>query len=85
MAGSKHQKNEAALQKFLGRDRVSILNVDEQTTVEYGRLYVQLRNQGTPIPTNDLWIAALVRQHCLILCTNDKHFECISEIETIEV
>ena len=53
---------------------------DEQTTFHYGRLYAQLRTQGTPIHTNDLWIAALVVQHRLTLYTRHTHFKHIPQI-----
>ena len=57
----------ANLQRFLGSPRVSILLPDEQTTHHYAQLYQQLRKKGVAIPTNDLWIAALVVQHNLVL------------------
>jgi predicted nucleic acid-binding protein len=41
---------------------------------------LQLRRQGTPIPTNDLWIAALVLQHDLVLCARDRHFDHLPQI-----
>ena len=72
--------NERALNRFLDSPRVAILMPDEQTTFHYGRLYTQLRTQGTPIPTNDLWIAALVVQHRLTLYTRDTHFKHIPQI-----
>jgi predicted nucleic acid-binding protein len=43
-------------------------------------LFAQLRRQGTPVPTNDLWIAALVLQHDLVLCTSDTHFDKLPQI-----
>ncbi|NQU40860.1 MAG: PIN domain-containing protein [Lentisphaerae bacterium] len=56
---------------------------DEQTTFHYGRLYAQLRSQGTPVPTNDLWIAALVVQHRLTLLTRDDHFKHLPQISRV--
>jgi tRNA(fMet)-specific endonuclease VapC len=53
---------------------------DEKTAEHYGRLFAQLRAQGTAIPTNDLWIAALVVQHGLVLYTSDAHFNHLSQI-----
>jgi len=41
----------------------------------YASVYRQLRKQGTPIPTNDMWIAALVLQHSLTLYDRDRHFD----------
>jgi predicted nucleic acid-binding protein len=43
-------------------------------------VYAQLRRQGTPIPTNDMWIAALTSQHDLALCTRDRHFDRLPQI-----
>ena len=75
LRGSRPQQNEQTLQQFLGRPGVQILYPDEQTTRHYADLYVQLRRQGTPIPQNDLWIAALVIQHSLTLYARDAHFD----------
>lgn len=81
--GSRPQTNEQNLIRFLGSPRVRVLYPDDATTHHYSRLYVQLRKQGTPIPTNDLWIAALVVQHDLTLFARDKHFDNIRQIPRI--
>lgn len=73
--GNLAKRNERTLSQFLGRPRVRILWPDEGTTHHYARLYLQLRRQGTPIPTNDLWVAALAAQHDLALCSRDAHFD----------
>jgi len=52
----------------------------ERTTHEYSRLAAQLRKQGTPIPTNDLWIAALALQHGLTLYARDRHFDHLPQL-----
>jgi len=57
---------------------VEVLCPDLATTAVYARIFVELRQQGTPIPTNDLWIAALALQHDLTLCTKDAHFQHIA-------
>lgn len=81
--GSREKENERLLRRFLGSSRVSILFADETTTQAYADLFVELRRAGTPIPTNDLWIASLVLQHDLTLFTRDKHFEQVSRIRRI--
>lgn len=80
LSGSHTEKNEGVLVKFLNSPRVEILFADEQTTHHYARLFFQLRRQGTPIPTNDLWIAALVSRHNLMLLSRDAHFENLPQI-----
>ena len=78
--GTLAAENESTLNRFLDRPRVNVLMPDEQTTFHYGRLYAQLRQQGTPVPTNDLWIASLVVQHRLTLYTRDTHFKHLPQI-----
>jgi len=79
-AGNRQSRNEANLQRLLNTPRVAVLLPDEGTANHYAQLFVQLRIQGTPIPTNDLWIAALVLQHDLILCTSDSHFKHLAQL-----
>lgn len=79
-AGTLGRRNEAILSRFLAASRVSVLFADEQTTHHYAHVYAQLRRQGTPIPTNDIWIAAVVLQHDLPLLTKDEHFSKIPQI-----
>ncbi len=78
--GARSGHNEANLARFLGSRRVEPLFADEDTTHHYARLFQQLRRQGTPIPTNDLWIAALVVQHQLSLFARDAHFDHLPQI-----
>ena len=78
--GSKGPANERTLRRFLMKPGVSVLLPDEQTTHHYGSIYRQLRTQGTPIPTNDMWIAALVLQHDLTLYARDDHFDHLPQI-----
>ena len=53
---------------------------DDQTTHHYASVFRQLRKQGTPIPTNDMWLAALVLQHNLALHARDKHFDHLPQL-----
>lgn len=82
-AGSRGRGNERILGLFLNRRRVSLVFADEETTFHYARLYGQLRRQGTPIPTHDLWIAALTEQHRAALCTADAHFDHLPQIPRV--
>lgn len=52
----------------------SVVECDLGTARLYGKIKSQLKAKGTPIPENDIWIAALAQQHQLILVTRDKHF-----------
>jgi len=79
-AGRRGIENERLLQRFLAKPGVESLFASEATTRHYAQLYRQLRQQGTPIPTNDLWIAALVVEHDLALCTRDDHFRHLPQL-----
>jgi tRNA(fMet)-specific endonuclease VapC len=66
--------NRRALRELLESSRVSILSLDEETAETYAIIRDYLRKQGTPVPANDLWIAASAVQHGLRLLTLDEHF-----------
>jgi tRNA(fMet)-specific endonuclease VapC len=83
LAGSRAAANEQALVRFLNSPRVQPLLPDEQTTHHYAQLFAFLRRQGTPIPTNDLWIAALTMQHELALHARDRHFDHLPQLPRI--
>jgi tRNA(fMet)-specific endonuclease VapC len=80
LGGSKRDENERSLTVFLNSPRVEILYADDGTTHHYSRLMFQLRRQGTPIPTNDIWTAALVVQHDLLLFDRDRHFDALPQL-----
>lgn len=84
LCGTRPRRNEATLGRFLNNPRVDVLYADEQTTHHYARLYRQLREQGTPIPHQDLWIAALAVQHDLYLLTRDQHFDRLPQIPRLD-
>ncbi len=75
--------NARALNRFLLEPGVSVLYADDQTTQVYASVFRQLRSQGTPIPTNDVWIAALVLQHGLALCDRDRHFDHLAQLNRV--
>jgi tRNA(fMet)-specific endonuclease VapC len=78
--GAKGPENERTLRRFQTREGVNPLFPDEQTTHHYASIFRQLRAQGTPIPTNDMWLAALVLQHHLALFARDTHFDHLPQL-----
>jgi tRNA(fMet)-specific endonuclease VapC len=59
-----------------------VLACDEATAVHYGQIKLELRLKGRPIPENDIWIAAVARQHELVLVTRDGHFAAVDKLKT---
>jgi predicted nucleic acid-binding protein len=77
-AGNKEKINRQELDVFLDSPRVTLFYVDEVTAEFYSAILTQLKEQGTPIPTNDIWIAATALQQGLPVYTFDKHFNNIA-------
>lgn len=61
-----------------------ILDVDERTTFAYASVRIELKKAGTPIPSNDVWIAALCRQHSLPILSRDLHFDSVPGVERLD-
>jgi tRNA(fMet)-specific endonuclease VapC len=65
--------------------KVNIVRIDYETAKIYGKIRADLRKKGTPIPENDIWIAATAMQHNFTLITNDKHFANINLLKYKEL
>jgi tRNA(fMet)-specific endonuclease VapC len=76
--GSRETDNRRELSQFLDSPRVTLYPVDTSTADFYAEILDRLRRQGTPVPTNDLWIAASVFQQGLKIFSHDRHFEQIA-------
>ncbi len=75
------RRYEQWLSEYLSAFRV--LDVDEETTTSYAAVRGELKRTGTPIPSNDVWIAVLCRQHSLPLLTRDRHFDLVPGLRRI--
>ncbi len=80
MGGGLEPGNRGRLRAFLDSPRVDVLTVDEETAERYAFIRDYLRQQGRPIPANDLWIAASAAQHGLRLLTLDDHFKSVPQV-----
>lgn len=78
--GGKEKKNRDILREFLASPRVQVVEIDEETSKRYAVIINYLWEQGAPIPTNDLWIAASAMQHGLKLITTDSHYRNVPQI-----
>lgn len=80
LRGRQRRKNERELRQFLGSGRVRVVGVDEETAERYAVIVTALRTAGTPIPTNDIWIAASAMQYGLAVVTTDEHYEKVPQV-----
>ena len=60
-----------------------VLDVSEETTVHYADIHGELKRAGTPIPSNDVWIAALCRQHASPIMSLDQHFDSVEGLQRL--
>ena len=81
--GSRERENRGELEEFLDAPRVKLYSIDENTAEFYADILHGLRERGTPIPTNDIWIASVSFQHGLKLFSKDQHFKNISGLMLI--
>jgi tRNA(fMet)-specific endonuclease VapC len=73
--GNKTTENSSNLQKFLSVERVNVLQSDEKTAELFGEIATELKILGKPMQQNDMWIAALCKQHGYALVSNDLGFK----------
>jgi len=73
--GARFKENMNDLNEFLQHDVVELAQIGKTTSDRYSRIAVQLKRKGTPIPSNDIWIAAQTMEHGAELITSDQHFE----------
>lgn len=85
LLGDKRQRNEAELDAFLDHPSVEVLSVDAETSRHYAGIVAELRKAGTPLPTNDIWIAAVAARNGAAVLTCDDHFERIARVGSIVV
>ncbi len=78
--GKRRRKNEQELERFMSSPRVQVADVDRETATRYASILDGLRTKGTPIPTNDVWIAASAMQHGLQLLTTDAHYLHVAQV-----
>jgi len=81
--GGREQKNREELETFLDSPRVVVYPVNEDTSEFYAETLHNLRKIGKPVPTNDIWIAAVAFQNGLPLFTKDTHFKTIAGLSLI--
>jgi len=79
-SGRHRRKNEQELRLFLSSPRVRLVNIDDETAERYALVLNGLRSAGTPIPTNDVWIAASAMQYGVVVVTTDGHYEKVAQV-----
>jgi len=82
--GTRLHENNRTLERFLSTPRVHVLDVGEQTTWLFGEVATHLKRAGTPIQQNDIWIAALCKEHGFALATRDRGFHHVVGLDVFD-
>jgi predicted nucleic acid-binding protein len=80
LRGKHTGRNREELSAFLSSPRVATLSVNDETAERYAIILHSLWGAGTPVPTNDIWIAASAMQHGLRVVTTDTHYRAIPQV-----
>jgi predicted nucleic acid-binding protein len=83
--GDRLRRNETDLDAFLSNPVVRVLPVDAETSRHYAEIVADLRKAGTPVPTNDIWIAATAARHGVAVLTFDEHFRRIGRVGSVVI
>ncbi len=80
--GISQSRHSAVYEQWLQAElrHFDVLPVTDQTAAAYAKLRLALKQQGTPIPANDAWIAALALQHRLPVLSRDRHFDVVPHL-----
>lgn len=84
-AGDREKANRDELAEFLASPRVSVLPMGYATAEQYATVFRTLRTVGTPIPTNDMWIAASAIEYGIDLLSYDAHFQAVGGLHLVPI
>ena len=85
LMGTRQEQNERELREFLATPIVEDLYIDSEVSRHYAEIVVDLRRAGTPVPTNDIWIAATAARAGAIVLSTDHHFDSITRVGSIVI
>lgn len=81
--GAHERLNSTELWDFIADPAADVLDVDVHVAERYSHIYADLRRSGTPIPTNDMWIAATASANGMTVLTFDDHFKAIPQVPSL--
>ncbi len=83
--GIRQSRNRVEYEQWLAEalPAFQVLSVDSITAEHYAEIRLELKSKGKPIPVNDLWIAALTRQHGSRILSRDSHFDSVPGLKRI--
>jgi predicted nucleic acid-binding protein len=83
LLGSHRERNERELEAFLSHPVTREVDIDGEVSRQYAEIVGGLRRAGTPVPTNDIWIAAAAARTGALVLSFDRHFEHIFRVGSV--
>ena len=83
LQGDQCERNEVELAHFLSHSAVNEIRIDHPVARIYAEIWVALRTHGTPLPTNDIWVAACAARNGSTVLTFDDHFRAIERVAAL--
>lgn len=81
--GTKEKANKALLSEFLKQPTVELAPITAETAEWFAKVFTDLKQNGTPIPLNDVWIASQAMERGAELLTLDKHFQVVAGLRLL--
>jgi tRNA(fMet)-specific endonuclease VapC len=78
--GGRREANQSELDRFVSHPAVEVMPISEDVAGLYADIVIDLKTAGTPVPANDIWIAAVAARHGATVLTYDVHFRSISRV-----
>jgi tRNA(fMet)-specific endonuclease VapC len=83
--GKRNRENRIQLDEFKSKSTVKVLAATEETAHLFASMKNSLKQAGTPVPINDIWIAAHTLETGAAIVTHDKHFEAIQGLRIVDL
>jgi tRNA(fMet)-specific endonuclease VapC len=83
LSGQHRDRNEAELDRFLANPVVEELAIDHDVARLYAEILLALKRAGTPLPGNDIWVAACAARHGATVLTYDRHFSTMTRVGSL--
>ena len=83
--GIRQSRHRRRYEEWLARylPLTEIAAITSATADAYAAIRLELKRSGSPIPANDVWVAALASQHTLAILSNDSHFDAVDGVRRI--
>jgi tRNA(fMet)-specific endonuclease VapC len=78
--GGRPEANQSELDRFVAHPAVEVMSISDDVAGLYADIVIDLKTAGTPVPANDIWIAAVAARHGATVLTYDVHFRSISRV-----